>query len=110
MLEAVGDDSLSFRTVPPETGVVVTCCGDKGAIADGRVIGAPMTEAGGVVVVVGAAVAGDVTLGADFDWANAAPLRTAITQHPASDKEQAREILDKATRPVRSLCLLLHQG
>ena len=65
---------------------------------------------GGVVVVVGAAVAGDVILGADFDWACAAPLRTATTQHPASDKEQAREILDTGTRPVRSLCLLLHQG
>jgi hypothetical protein len=109
MLEAVGDASLSFLTVPPETGVVVTCCGDKGAIADGRVIGVPMTEAGGVVVVGGAAVAGDVILGADFDWASAAPLRTAI-KHPASDKEQAREILDTGTRPVRSLCLLLHQG
>ena len=110
MLEAVGDASLSFLTVPPETEVVVTCCGDKGAIAGGRVIGVPMTEAEGVVVVVGAAVAGDVTLGADFDWASAAPLRTATTQHPASDKEQAREILDTGTRPVRSLCLLLHQG
>ena len=108
MLEAVGDASLSFLTVPPETGVAVTCCGDKGATAGGRVIGTPITAAGGVVVVVGAGEAGDVTLGADFGWACAAPLLTATAQHPASNKEQ--EILDTGTRPVRSLCLLLHQG
>jgi hypothetical protein len=30
----------------------------------------------GVVVVVGAAVAGEVTLGADFDWASAALVTT----------------------------------
>jgi hypothetical protein len=67
MLEAVGDGSLSFLTVPPETGVVVICCGDNGAIGDSGVMGVPMTEAGGAVVVVCAAAAGDVIVGPDFD-------------------------------------------
>jgi hypothetical protein len=76
MLEAVGDANLSFLTAPPETGVVVVCCGDKGAIAGERVIGAPMIEAGDVVVVcVGGA--GDAILGADFDWPSAGPLKAA---------------------------------
>src|SRR5262245_46774777 len=75
-LEAVGDGSLSFLTVPPETGVVVVCCGDRGATAGERVIGVPTTEAGGVVVVC-EGVAGDAILGADFDWASAGPPKAA---------------------------------
>jgi hypothetical protein len=107
MLEAVGDGSLSFLTVPPEAGVVVICWGDNGAIGDRGVIGAPMTEAGGVVVVcAAAAAAGDVTVGPDLDWASAGPPKAETTQHPASNKEQAREILDTCTPPVRSVCLL----
>jgi hypothetical protein len=104
MLEAVGEGSLSFLTVPPETGVVEICWGDNGAIGDRGVVGVPMTEAGGVVVC--AAAAGDVTVGPDFDWASAGPPKAKTTQHPASNKEQVREILDTCTPPVRSVCLL----
>jgi hypothetical protein len=87
--------------------VVVICWGDNGAIGDRGVIGVPMTEAGGVVVVcAAAAAAGDVTVGPDFDWASAGPPKAETTQHPASNQEQAREILDTCTPPVRSVCLL----
>jgi hypothetical protein len=64
-LSAVGEGSLSVLTVPPVSGVVVNC-GDNGAIGGAEVIGVPITEAGGVVVVACGAV-GAVSFGADFD-------------------------------------------
>ena len=56
---------MSVLTVPPVSGVVVIC-GDSGAIGDGEVIGVPIADGGGVVVVCEGA-AGDVIVGPDFD-------------------------------------------
>jgi hypothetical protein len=64
-LSAEGEGSLSILTVPPVRGVVVNC-GDNGAIGGAEVIGGPITEAGGVVVVACGAV-GAVSFGAAFD-------------------------------------------
>jgi hypothetical protein len=64
VLKADGDGSLSVLTVPPVSGAVVIC-GGRGATGDGEVIGVPITEGGGVVVVWGAV--GVVSFGAAFD-------------------------------------------
>jgi hypothetical protein len=58
-------------------------------------MGVPITDAGGVAVVVCGDAAGDVTIGLDFAWACARPprTRTNMTQQPASNKGQAREIV-----------------
>ena len=64
-LGATGDGSRSFRTDPPEIGVVESC-GDSGAIDGAEVIGVPMADGGGAVVV-DCGAAGVVSFGADFD-------------------------------------------
>ena len=50
-LDGVGEGSLSVLTAPPVRGVVAIC-GDSGAIGDADVIGVPMSDGGGAVVVL----------------------------------------------------------
>lgn len=98
---------MSVRTVPPETGVAVVSCGDKGAIGGAEVIGVPMVETGGVVVVVcGAAV--DGSLGADLDWARTALPSAETMQLAASSRGKARGILN--TLHLLSKSTLAHKG